>query len=325
MRLQTFVKQHRHFWNELEAMLPRMKKATIHRQQIERFETLYLSVSRQLSYAETNFPNEDVTIYLNDLVAKAHNIFYKYQLTSSGQIKDFFKTHFVRLLTDQWPFILISMIIFLIGAFAAFLSVLNDPLHAYSVLPGDLARQVDPNHVGPGSGGIDAAAMSLSIMTNNIQVAFLAFAGGLTLGVYTIYVLWTNGLMLGAMAALFMEHHHSYDFWAYIVPHGIIELTAIFIAGGSGLIMGYKFLVPGPRPRIYQLKTQAVRSVQLLIGTIPLFIIAGLIEGFVTPSSLPLFTKYLFALLTVAALVLYIIYGTRVASSDKTVNGLSKI
>ncbi|MDY0408887.1 stage II sporulation protein M [Paracerasibacillus soli] len=81
-------------------------------------------------------------------------------------------------------------------------------------------------------------------MTNNIQVAFLAFAGGITFGILTVYVLMINGIMVGGLAAFFWHYSKTYVFWAYIVPHGIIELTAIFIAGGAGLLMGYKLLVP---------------------------------------------------------------------------------
>ncbi len=148
-------------------------------------------------------------------------------------------------------------------------------------------------------------------MTNNIQVAILAFAGGLTLGILTVYLLINNGIILGALAAIYYQHGHSYDFWAYIVPHGMIELTAIFIAGGAGLLMGYKILVPGVFSRAMQLRRQALRSVQLLLGTVPLFIIAGTIEGFITPSPIPLDAKYAVALLTVIALVTYIGVGYR--------------
>lgn len=325
MRYQSFIKQHRNNWKELEETLKKMNKSRtkIDAGSLERFEALYLSTSQQLSYCQTYFPNEEITPYLNELVAKAHNLFYRNKVSSFSQIKDFFKHHFVFLLTAQWRFVIVSVLLFLIGAVGAYLSVINDPAHIYAILPNNIARSVDPTQIGANHGGIDSTAMSLSILTNNIQVAILAFAGGLTLGILTIYLLITNGMMLGGLAALYFEYGKTYDFWAYIVPHGMIELTAIFIAGGAGLAMGYRFLVPGPYPRTYQLKRQAKRSVQLLLGTIPLFIIAGFIEGFITPSPLPLFVKYLFALLTVIALSLYILYGVRTRSHDISVNHIN--
>src|SRR5699024_9088260 len=93
------------------------------------------------------------------------------------------------------------------------------------------------------------------------------------------------------------------------VPHGVIELLAIFIAGGAGLLMGYKLFVPGNHSRGYQLKVQTIRSVQLLIGTIPLFVIAGIIEGFITPANISLEMKYAVAITTAVALVVYMIVG----------------
>jgi uncharacterized membrane protein SpoIIM required for sporulation len=172
-----------------------------------------------------------------------------------------------------------------------------------------MSQGVDPGNLGKSDGQVDSSIMSAGIMTNNIKVAFLAFAGGVTFGLVTVYMLVYNGIIVGALAAVFWHQGMSYEFWAYIVPHGMIELTAIFIAGGAGLLMGYKLFVPGRFTRGYQLKEQAKRSVQLLLGTIPLFVIAGIIEGFITPAAIPLPAKYMVALLTVFGLILYMIIG----------------
>lgn len=186
---------------------------------------------------------------------------------------------------------------------------MNDPLHIYSILPAEISQGVDPDKLGKGTNALDSSLMSAEIMTNNIKVAIFAFAGGITFGLVTVYLMVYNGIIIGALAALFWHHGKSYDFWAYIVPHGMIELTAIFIAGGAGLLMGYKLFVPGQYTRGYQLKQHAKRSVQLLLGTIPLFVIAGTIEGFITPAKISLEAKYFVAVLTVAGLILYVIIG----------------
>src|SRR5699024_8082493 len=136
-----------------------------------------------------------------------------------------------------------------------------------------------------------------------------AFAGGITFGILTVYIMIYNGLIVGALAGLFWHSGSSYVFWAYIVPHGVIELLAIFIAGGAGLLMGYKLLVPGQLKRSVQLKHHALRSVQLLLGTIPLLVIAGIIEGFITPADLSLETKYLVAFITLFGFIGYLLYG----------------
>lgn len=302
---KQFIKQHRENWQELEELLARMKRRKAAGTDLARFDRLYQKAAQNLSFSRTFFPDEEVTFYLNDLVAKAHNLLYKSQSSSMAQLKDFFQIKFVRLLFEQWKFVVASMLLFTLGGLGSFFAVIHDPLSIHSILPAEMSGAIDPQRLGENEGAVDSAVMSASIMTNNIRVAILAFAGGITFGILTVYLMIYNGIIVGAIAGLFWSHGKSYEFWAYIVPHGMIELTAIFIAGGAGLLMGYKLLVPGKYSRGYQLKTKAKRSVQLLLGTIPLFIIAGLIEGFITPSPLPLEMKYMAAFLTVLGLLFY--------------------
>lgn len=313
MDLKSFIKQHRRDWELLEQSLKDLakRKRSLTAERVEHFQLLYRKSANHLSFSQTYFPDDEVTLYLNDLVAKAHNLLYRDQATTSlSQLKRFFGKTFIHLMIEQRRFILVAFLLFLIGGIGSFLAVMNDPLHLYSVLPTEIAKHVDPTQLGK-NGVVDSAAMSAQIMTNNIQVAILAFVGGITLGAFTIYLLINNGIIIGALAALFWQSGKFYDFWAYIVPHGLIELTAIFIAGGSGLLMGYRILVPGPYSRAFQLKRQALRSVQLLLGTIPLFIVAGIIEGYITPAHISLEAKYAFSLLTVMGLILYVWIGGR--------------
>ncbi|WP_286232091.1 stage II sporulation protein M [Neobacillus mesonae] len=310
MNVKQFVRQHREDWKQLEVMVAALSKGrnAITGENMAKYHRLYQKAAQNLSYSQTYFQHDEVTPYLNGLVSKAHNLLYKDQVSSVKQIRYFFSTKFIGLLLEQWRFVVAAMILFAIGGIGSFLAVMNDPLHIYSILPANIAQGVDPEKLGSG-GAVDSSLMSASIMTNNIQVAMLAFVGGITFGILTVYLLIYNGIIVGALAALFWHHDKSYDFWAYIVPHGMIELTAIFIAGGAGLLMGYRLFVPGPFSRGYQLKQQAKRSVQLLLGTIPLFVIAGIIEGFITPASISLEAKYMVAFLTVIGLILYIVIG----------------
>jgi len=323
MNVKQFIKQHREEWKLLEDLnitLYKRKKA-ITGNNINDFNRLYKKAAQNLSYSQTFFPNEEVTQYLNELVSRSHNLLYKDQMTSFKQIRYFFSTKFIGLLLEQWKFVIVAMLLFIIGAFGSFISVMNDPLHLYSILPAEISGAVNPEQLGSSDGAVDSPLMSASIMTNNIQVAILAFAGGITFGLLTIYLLIYNGMIIGALAALFWHYDKTYDFWAYIVPHGMIELTAIFIAGGAGLLMGYKLVVPGNFSRGYQLKLQAKRSVQLLLGTIPLFVIAGLIEGFITPAAISLEAKYIVAFLTIIGLLLYIVIGKQLLLKSRSIIG----
>ncbi|WP_164668687.1 stage II sporulation protein M [Virgibacillus doumboii] len=320
MNIQQFIKQNREEWKQLEQYITMLgkNKRSLTGKDIDQFNRLYQKSAQHLSYSHTYFPDEDVTDYLNELVAKAHNLLYKDQVSSFRQIRTFFGTTFIGLLLEQWKAVIVAMVLFAVGALAAFLSVLDDPLNLYSLLPERIAQSVNPEQLDTNTGSVDASLMSATIMTNNIQVAFLAFAGGITFGILTVYIMVSNGIMVGALAGLFWNYGNSYEFWAYIVPHGVIELTAIFIAGGAGLLMGYKLFAPGAFSRGFQLKRQAKRSVQLLLGTIPLFIIAGIIEGFITPASLSLETKYAVALLTLAGLILYVASGKILLRKNNT-------
>lgn len=320
MKVKTFVTTHRDEWKELEAHMTfiRKHKKQMKPEDIDRFSNLYQKAAQHLSYSQTYYPQEDVTAYLNELVSSAHNIFYKDQLSSIGQLRYFFGQRFVRLLLEQWQAIVVAMVLFLIGGVAAFWVVVHHPQQLSTVLSAKMAKAVQPGQSGGSSADINASLMSASIMTNNIKVAFLAFAGGITFGILTTYLLIYNGIMMGALAGLFWHYGQSYQFWALIVPHGMVELTAIFIAGGAGLLMGYKLFVPGAYSRVYQFKTQTKRSVQLVIGTLPLFVIAGTIEGFITPADMPLYVKYIVALLTVLGLISYVIIGRARINQSRT-------
>lgn len=310
MQYKQFVQNYREDWTELEALITSLhkKKRDLSPEKLDRFQRLYQKAAQHLSYSQTYYPQEETTAYLNDLVGKAHNMLYQDQVSSLQQLKQFFGSSFVQLFTEQWKAVLIAMALFMLGGIGAFLSVMQDPMHMYAILPEQIATAIDPERIG-GDGAVNSPVMSASIMSNNIRVAILAFASGITCGILTVYLLIYNGIIVGALAAFFWHYGRSYDFWAYIVPHGIIELTAIFIAGGAGLLMGYKLLVPGERSRIYQLKQQALRSVKLFLGTIPLFVIAGIIEGFITPAPISLEAKYVFAFATLIGLILYITVG----------------
>ncbi|MBZ5751566.1 stage II sporulation protein M [Metabacillus rhizolycopersici] len=319
MNVKQFVKQHREEWKQLEQLITSLhkKRHSMSGGDIDQFDRLYQKTAQHLSYSQTYFPKEDVTSYLNGLVSKAHNLLYKDQVSSLKQLQHFFSSTFIGLFLEQWKFVLIALILFTVGALGSYFAIINDSLHLYSILPADIAGGINPEQLGTGDGAVDSPLMSATIMTNNIQVAILAFAGGVTFGLVTVYLLIYNGIIIGALAALFWQHDMAYEFWAYIVPHGMIELTAIFIAGGAGLLMGYKLFVPGPYSRGFQLKQQAKRSVQLFLGTVPLFVIAGIIEGFITPASISLEAKYIVAFLTVIGLLLYIVIGKLLLKEQK--------
>ncbi|MBU5444629.1 stage II sporulation protein M [Paenibacillus sp. MSJ-34] len=311
MDIQRFIREHKRLWSELDGLLSRFerRKRSVQAAQIDRLTQLYKTASAHLAYAQTYYPNDEIGLYLNQLVSRAHHALHAEQWKTSNRLGDFFKRRFTGYILERRWFVLLALLLFGVGALSGFIAVWQDPSHLHAVIPAEIADRIDPHRVGEGHEDLQSAIVSSSIMTNNIRVAILAFASGITFGALTVYVLVYNGLLLGALAAVFWQSGQSYVFWAYILPHGIIELTAIFIAGGAGLYMGYRMINPGPYTRKYMFLRSVKESALLLVGTIPLFVIAGIIEGYITPSALSLEAKYGVAAATLVALALYIFYG----------------
>lgn len=314
MDLTSFWHTHKASWAELEQLVERFQKKNrgIQAADIDRLTLLYKKTSAHLAYVRSYYPSDELTQYLNQLVSRAHNLTYKQQATSWQQITYFFGTYFILLIQKRLTFMAIAAFLFVIGGIFGYAAVMIDPLNLYYVLPAGMAEQIDPARLGEGHDAINSPVVSTMIMTNNMRVAILAFVSGVTFGLVPIYLLLFNGLLIGALAAIYQQAGSSYAFWAYILPHGVIELTAIFIAGGAGLYMGYRMLVPGRYARKHQFLEAVKESAQLLLATLPLFFIAGVIEGFITPSTtLSLETKYGVAIVTLLLLVIWYLFGQR--------------
>ncbi|SEP00591.1 stage II sporulation protein M [Paenibacillus sp. OV219] len=313
MDMSTFTKQHKSQWSELEQLLARFsrKKSTLSIAEVDRLTVLYKTASSHLATFRTYLPQNETTQYLNHLVSRAHHMIYLDSNKSSAQLRYFFGQHFIGLIRSRLGFVAVAFGLFIIGALSGFISVWNDPLNAHALLPSAVAQSIDPSQTELPRGDLHSPIVSTEIMTNNIRVAALAFVSGITLGIGTVYLMLSNGLLLGALAAVFVQSDKGYVFWAYILPHGIIELTAIFIAGGAGFYMAYRMIVPTAFSRKYEFLLAAKESAQLLLGTVPLFVIAGIIEGYITPSTMPLEAKYGIAGATLLLLAAYYLYGLR--------------
>jgi len=197
-------------------------------------------------------------------------------------------------------------------AVVAYVLVRNQPPDAYALLPSSLVPEhirkslhdsnfaVDPNF---------APAMSALIITNNVKVSIIAFAGSVTLGALTVYIIATNGLMLGALGALFTNAGFGRDYWATIAPHGVIELTAIQIAGAAGLLIAAAILNPGRMRRRDLIAANARRAGTLILGVASMLVVAGTIEAFVSPRRLSEITRIVIGLCTALLLFVYFAFA----------------
>jgi uncharacterized membrane protein SpoIIM required for sporulation len=301
---EAFITERRQRWAELEASVKRAKRGRLRAMpadDIERFGLLLRHASSDLAIARRDFPDSAVTEYLNTLCARAHPLLYRGTPIRIRAIGDFYARGLPRAFRAAWPYVVASFVLMAIGFIAGWLAVDLRPDLRSALVPQSLfdamARGQIPANIP------DAPFAASFIIQNNIRVALICFAGGVLLGIPTAFVLLANGWMLGTIAAAVHIGGYNLQFWSLIVPHGVIELSVIIIAGGTGLMLGDAVLRPGQLRRGDALWIAARRAVTLVLGIATLLIVAGTLEAFVSPSSLPAAVKL--AVGAVAGTLLY--------------------
>ena len=297
MLAEDFITVKRPNWERLTAILNKSQVGgltVLSAEELNELGRLYRSATSDLAVARRDFASHRVVEYLNSLVARAHGAVYQSRAARRRGIIEFFTTTFPRTFRATWGYTLASFLMFLLPALASFAVAYRDPAAGAALFPGieDRIQDIrDKREWWKGINDEGRAASASLIMTNNIRVAILAFAGGVLLGVFTLYILAQNGLMLGIVAGAAQALGFATNLWGFVAAHGVIELSVIFIAGGAGLQLGWSVIRPGLLTRRAALVLASRRAAQLLLGCIPLLMIAGTIEGFISPSDLPLAAK----------------------------------
>ena len=281
---------------------------------VREFARLFRMASYHMAYAKTHFPSGQALPYLNRLVGVAHNHFYIRERGSFSDIWEYFAVTFPRAVRDTWRYWVTATAFFMLAMIFAGFYVAAEPSRLGDIMPGmameGFTEGIFPEETGEFEGlNIDHALFSAVIMTNNIAVSFNAFVFGLLGGVGTIYILVYNGLIVGGLFGFL--HQGGADMvlaYSLILPHGIIELFAIFLCGGCGLMLGKGMLIPGEHSRRHSLILHAKKAVTLIPGIVLLLVAAGLIEGFLTPLAISPWLKIAFAAFTGVGLIGYISY-----------------
>jgi uncharacterized membrane protein SpoIIM required for sporulation len=296
-------------WEQLAVLLQRAGSdpRRLHATEIEQLSQLYRQVVSDLAVARRDFPQDQVVGYLNALAVRAYPLVYRAPVGSWQRLAQFFVEEFPERYRAFWPFILAAFLLFAVPAVLGFLVVVTDPPLAEAILPASMTRGVRDGKLWTEMSPSSRPFYASMIATNNIQVSLLAFAGGILLGTLTVYAMVLNGLLFGAVIGY--THLYSLDgeLLAFVSSHGYLELTVIFIAGGGGLRMAWAIVHPGLLRRRDALIRAAQDATLLVIGAMPILLVAGLIEGFISPSSLPNWFKYGFGLLTGIALHLFLL------------------
>ncbi|MBD1861137.1 MULTISPECIES: stage II sporulation protein M [Trichocoleus] len=311
MNIQRWIARREPNWKRLDALLKQVEKRSlksIPAAEIKELASLYRSVSADLARARTNQVGAALVQDLQTLASRGYTQIYQGSRRQEWQAAlDFYRWGFPALVQETWAYIALATTCFLAGSLVAWWFAWQDPTFLSLLVPSELITKVrDKGELWMGSiVGIEPLA-STRIMTNNLSVSFGAIAGGMTAGLYTLFLLVFNGLSIGAIATLVGQNNLAYPFWAFVFPHGSLELPAIFLAGGAGLLIARGLLFPGKYRRADALRLYGLKAAQLTYGIVPMLIIAGTIEGFFSPSPvIPSPFKYLVGMGLFTLLLIY--------------------
>ncbi len=307
MDVAEFIESRRPRWQKLETLLDQAEAGGLRALSLEEARSLgkmYRAVSSDLLWVRARSGSADVSAYLNDLVGRAYALTYPGKRPRLTDVWGFVASGFPALLRREWRMYIASLLLFLAGTGFGYLGMVMDPDAAHYLVPEehltlDPIERAQDEAQGEGMSVGQQAHFSAFLFTHNIQVAFLAFALGITVGIGTALMLFVNGLFLGALAQVYTAKGMAGWFWAWILPHGVPEITAICIAGAAGLVIARGLAAPKGLPRGLALRQEAVTAVKLLFGTLALFILAGFIEGTVSqihPPKLSVAFKVSFAM-----------------------------
>jgi uncharacterized membrane protein SpoIIM required for sporulation len=318
MEMAEFIESRRSRWEQLERLLDKSDTGGLRALSLEEARSLgklYRAVSSDLLWVRARSGSADVSAYLNDLVGRAYALTYPGRRPRLSDVWGFVARGFPALMRREWRMYVASLLLFLAGMGFGYLGMVVDPDAAHYLVPEehlklDPVERAQKEATDDGMSAEQQAMFSSFLMTHNIQVAFLAFALGVTLGLGTAMMLFVNGLFLGALAQVYAAKGMAGWFWAWILPHGIPEITAICIAGAAGLVIARGLAAPKGLPRGQALRQEAVTAVKLLFGTLVLFVLAGCIEGTISqihPPKLSVAFKVGFALTVGAGVYAYLL------------------
>lgn len=318
MNLDVWLRERRADWRRLETIVDELYRRGPRRiaaEDLRELTALYQTVCADLARLRTLDADPAVIDPLNRLITRAHGQIYRGGAKRSWRLSSFLLVQYPRLFRQTWKFTAASLLLSTLSALMAYSTVQHSPQIVADILGGADTELYGPKTIADireRFGHEGNPVLSSLVITNNIRVALYAFALGITFAVGTVYVLVVNGAMLGGIAGAFAKSGIGWQFWMVILPHGALELSAIVIAGGAGMLVGYSLWCPGRRTRRRALREESVRAMQLAVGLIPAFAVAGLYEGLVTPSdAIPESIKVILGVTTAAVFWLYLFLAGR--------------
>lgn len=307
-----WLEKRKSHWVRLEHLLDQSRKNGLKfltRSELQELGLLYRQAAADLSALREDPTAQYYARSLNLLLARAHNSIYSGEKSSPlRNVVEFYRYTYPQIFRRQLPLVTIACLIFVAGAVVGLLLSVTHPDFMRGFLGPSMMDTIERHEMWTHSIVSVKPAESSRIMTNNMTVSFLAFTFGITAGLGgitwllfnfplpdTVTLLFLNGMILGVVGAACWFYDMSISLWSFVAAHGVLELPAIFIAGGAGLMIAKAILFPGLVSRRDSLARSGAEAVRLLVGTIPILIIAGTIEGFISPSEIQPIWKFTLA------------------------------
>lgn len=319
-----WLEKRKPYWARLEQLVQRSGSgvATLSHDELRELGLLYRQTASDLAAVREDVSSRQLTVYLNQLLGRSHNLIYMGHKQKVNELVHFYGDTYPRIFRETLPQTVVATLLVFATAIAAWVITLRDPAFAYRLLGPHMIETIEQRQMWTDSIVTIKPLATSGIMTNNLSVAFSMFALGITGGLGTIWMLALNGILLGAIGAATAHAGMALRLWSFVAPHGVLELPAIFIAGGAGLEIARGLLFPGLLSRRDSLERSGGRAIRLLLGTIPMLIIAGLIEGFFSPSSAPVAMKFSLAAALFAALLTYLFLTGRSVVKQPTADSV---
>lgn len=321
--MNRFIDKRKNDWQRLEDLLGMIETATLRqltREEVRELGQLYRRAASDLAIARAETRDPKLINYLNSLVIRAHGKIYRAESNGGEKLRQFFVRDFPQTFRRTWKFTAVSFLVFIVTAVLAFAITWNDTSFGDMIGADGISYMAQNNirwweRLNTEGNQVGAS----QILTNNIQVTFLAFALGALLGIGTLYIMALNGAMLGGVFAVCYKTNAPFGdaLATFVVGHGVLELSCIFICGGAGMLIGYAIMVPGDLSRVEAVKKAGMEAVRLVIGCALVLVVAGIIEGFISPSNLPAAFKIGTGVLTGIALFSYLLFVGRDGSATE--------
>lgn len=320
--MNRFITERKNNWERLEGLLAILETSSIKglsRMEVREFGELYRRAATDLAIARSETRDPKLINYLNSLVIRAHGKIYRAENSGANLIWQFFVRDFPNAFRRTWRYSALAFAVFMFFSVASFLLCYNDLNFADQLGITEIQYAAQSNRQWWLSLNDANPIGSSEILTNNILVALRAFAYGAFFGIGTLYILVMNGLSIGGVLGVCYKVNPDFgnSLVTFMVGHGVIEMSCIFIAGGAGMFIGYTLINPGDLTRAQALKKNGLEAVRLAVGCAILLFFAGIIEGFLSPSSLPPFIKFGTGILTGIAMYAYLLLVGNNEESDK--------